>query len=473
MKHTIKELGDCRIEITVDVDPTVWEAAQQKALNKALSTVSIKGFRPGKAPKAMAMAHVDPSRVMNAALDEVLTPAYASVLNEEHIQPFNRPSVNVSKVTDKELTLVFTVTTMPKVTLGAYTGIEEKRAVVPVSEEEIADSISQRLAAAAELSVVEREAKEGDTVVLDFKGFVNGEAFDGGEAENYSLELGSHSFVPGFEEALVGVKAGDEKEVNITFPEQYVAELAGKEAVFHCHIHEVKEKSVPALTEEAVADLGIEGVKTVEELKEHEKKALLEKKTNSANAAYYDSIVSKIVAASHVEIASEIIESDVAAREEQTKKQIESNGLTFKQYLEITGQTEEQMKENLRKGSEQNLKTFLVLQAIASKEHMVVDDAELNVELSKMAEQYKMKIEDIRKALGNSLETFRENLQNRKIQEFLLANNGENAKKEAAVVAEKAEEEPEEENPAPKKSAPKKTTAKKSTTKKSADTKAE
>ena len=179
------------------------------------------------------------------------------------------------------------------------------------------------------------------------------------------------------------------------------------------------------------------------------------------------------MAASRVEIASEIIESDVAAREEQTKKQIESNGLTFKQYLEITGQTEEQMKENLRKGSEQNLKTFLVLQAIASKEHMVVDDAELNVELSKMAEQYKMKIEDIRKALGNSLETFRENLQNRKIQEFLLANNGENAKKEAAVVAEKAEEEPEEEKPAPKKSAAKKTTAKKSTTKKSADAKAE
>ena len=217
MKHTIKELGDRRIEITVDVDPTVWDSAQKKALNRALSNVQIKGFRKGKAPKAMAMAQVDPSRVMNAALDEVLTPAYASVLNEEHIQPFNRPSVNVTKVTDKELTLVFTVTTMPKVTLGAYTGIEEKRGTISVTEEEIADSISKRLAAAAELSVVEREAKEGDTVVLDFKGFVNGEAFEGGEAENYSLELGSHSFVPGFEEALVGVKAGDDKEVNITF----------------------------------------------------------------------------------------------------------------------------------------------------------------------------------------------------------------------------------------------------------------
>ncbi len=472
MKHTIKELGDCRIEITVEVDPTVWESAQQKALNRALSNVQIKGFRKGKAPKALAMAQVDPSRVMNAALDEVLTPAYASVLNEEHIQPFNRPSVNVTKVTDKELTLVFTVTTMPKVTLGAYTGIEEKRPVVSVSEEEIADSISQRLAAAAELSVVEREAKEGDTVVLDFKGYVNGEAFDGGEAENYSLELGSHSFVPGFEEALVGVKAGEDKEVNITFPQQYVAELAGKEAVFHCHIHEVKEKSVPALSEEAVADLGIEGVKTVEELKEHEKKAILEKKTNSANAAYYDAIVAKIVAASKVEIASEIIESDVAAREEQTKKQIESNGLTFKQYLEITGQTEEQMKENLRKGSEENLKTFLVLQAIAAKEHMVVDDAELDVELSKMAEQYKMKVEDIRKALGNSLETFRENLQNRKIQEFLLANNGENVKAEPKLSSEKAEE-AEEEKPAAKKPAAKKTTAKKATAKKAAEPKAE
>ncbi|MGM9813885.1 MAG: trigger factor [Candidatus Enteromonas sp.] len=440
MKHTIKELGTCRVEITVDVDETIWADAQKKALDKALKNVSVKGFRKGHAPRALALAHVDQSKVINAAIDDVLTPVYADVLNEEKIQPFSRPSVNITKLTEKELTIVYTLTTMPKVTLGAYTGIEAKRDVVSVSEEEVAKAINDRLANAAELTVVEREAKVGDTVVLDFKGFVDGKAFEGGEADNYALELGSHAFVPGFEEALVGVKAGDNKSITITFPEQYVKELAGKEAVFECAIHEVKEKSVPAPTEETIADLGLKDVKTVEELKEFEKKNILERKTNAANSAYYNSIVEKVVANATVTYPDEIIENDVKAQEEQTKKQIEANGLTLQQYLEITGQTEEAMRENLRKGSEANLKTYLVLQTIAAAEHMIVDDAELDVEISHLAEQYKMKVEDVKKALGNNLASFRDNLQNRKIQEFLLANNGEASK------AKKVEEEPKKED---------------------------
>lgn len=469
MKHTIKELGACRVEITVEVDEALWAGAQEKALEKALKNVQIKGFRKGNAPRQLALSHVDPTRVMNIALDDVLTPVYASVLGEEKIQPFSRPDVNVTKLSDKELTLVFTVTTMPKVTLGAYTGLDAKREVVSVSEEEIAKAISDRLATAAELSVVEREAKLGDTVVLDFKGFVDGEAFEGGEAENYSLELGSHSFVPGFEEALVGVKAGEAKSVAITFPEQYVKELAGKEATFECNVHEVKEKVVPALTEEAIADFNIDGVKTVEELKEFEKKSILERKSNAANRAYYDEIIKKAVDNATVEIAEEIVDNDVASREEQTKKQIEANGLTFQQYLEITGQTEETLKASLREGSLNNLKTFLVLQAIAAKEHMIVDDAELDVELSRLAESYKMKVEDVKKALGNNVESFRENLQNRKIQEFLMANNGEAApkKEEAPSAEETAEKKPAKKAPA------KKPAAKKAPAKKAAEDKAE
>ena len=449
MNYTIKELGDCRVEITVEVEKDVWVGAQKTAMNKALAGVQIKGFRKGKAPAQLAMAHVDQNRVINSALDSILTPVYSQVLGEAHLSPFSRPDVNISKIEPEALTLVFTVTLMPKVTLGAYTGIHAERAAVSVTEEEVAEAITKRLAATAELAVVEREAKEGDTVVLDFKGYVDGEAFDGGEADNYSLELGSHTFVPGFEEALIGAKAGDTPTVNVTFPEQYVKELAGKAATFECHIHEVKEKSIPELTEEASADMNIEGVKTVEELKAHEKNAILQRKTNAATNAYYEAIVEKIVEGSQVEIASSIIDGDVAAREEETKKQIESNGLTFEQYLEITGQTEEKLKADLRVSCVKNLKTFLVLQAIAAKEHMLVDDAELDVELSRMAEQYKMKVEEIRKALGASLENFRSNLQDRKIREFLLANNGENAKAEEPAAP--SEEAVKEEAPKPKK----------------------
>ncbi|MDY5441759.1 MAG: trigger factor [Candidatus Enteromonas sp.] len=449
MNYTIKELGDCRVEITVDVEKDIWVGAQEKALRKAIANVQIPGFRKGKAPANLAMAHVDQNRVVNNALDSILTPVYSQVLGEAKLSPFSRPDVNITKIEPEALTLVFTLTLMPKVTLGAYTGIPAERPSVSVTEEEVAEAISKRLAASAELAVVEREAKEGDTVVLDFKGYVNGEAFDGGEAENYSLELGSHTFVPGFEEALVGVKAGDSKKVEVTFPEQYVKELAGKAAVFECTIHEVKEKTIPELSEEAIADMNLEGVKTVEELKAYERNAILQRKTNSAMSAYYESIVAKIVEGSKVEIASSIIDGDVAQREEETKKQIESNGLTFEQYLEITGQTEEKLKADLRVSCTANLKTFLVLQTIAAKEHMVVDDAELDVELSRMAEQYKMSVEDVRKALGASLENFRSNLQDRKIREFLLANNGENAKPVEEVKEEAAPEA--EEAPKPKK----------------------
>ena len=469
MKHTVKKLADSQVEITVEVDKDVWQTAQKKEFDKALKNVSIKGFRKGKAPASMAAAYVNPNRVMDEALNAVLTPVYSSVITEEKLQPFSRPNVNVSKVSDTELTLVFTVTLMPSVKLGTYKGLTAKREAVKVTDKEIADSIEKRLQNAAELEIVDREAKLGDTVVLDFKGYIDGKAFDGGEAENYSLELGSNSFVPGFEDALVGVKAEEEKDVNITFPEKYVAELAGKPATFHCHIHEVKEKKIPALDDTSVKDLGIKDVETVDALKEYEKKEILTNKTNASNRDFYEAIVKQIVDGAEVEIASSIIDSEAATQEENTKKQIESNGLTFQQYLEITGQKEEDLKKQLKESSTANLKRFLVLNEIARAEHMIVDDNELNVELSKMAEQYKMKVEDIRKALGNQIENFRENLQSRKIQDFILANNGTaaakpTAKKESASKDGKADskEAPKAKKAPAKKAAPK---AKKTETK--------
>ncbi len=455
MKHTVKELGDCQVELLVDVDKDVWQAAQQREFKKALANVQIKGFRKGKAPEAMARAYVNQNRVMDEAINNVLTPVYAQVLTEEKLSPFTRPSVEITKVSDVELQVKFVVTLAPKVELGQYTGLKAEKKGVSVTDKEVTESINKRLEQAAELEVVERAAKLGDTVVLDFKGFIDGKAFEGGEASNYSLALGSNSFVPGFEDALVGVKAGDEKVVNITFPEQYVKELAGKPASFECKIHEVKEKKIPALSDEAVEDLALKDVHTVDELKEFEKKSLLQSKANEANRVFYEAIVEQIVASSKVTIAPSILDQEAATQEEQTKKQITDNGLTFEQYLEITGQTEEALRASLRAGAETNLKRYLVLQAIAAKEHMIVDDQELDVELSRLADQYKMKLEDVKKALGPQMDGFRENLQNRKIQEFLLANNGSAAKKEAPAKAEEKPAEKPAKKPAAKKKAAK------------------
>ena len=423
MKNTVNQLEDCKVEILVDVDGKVWEDAQKKAFRKLAANVSMPGFRKGKVPESMLRGRIDPNQVIENAINGCLNTVYSEVLKETGVRPYYRPEVDVTKVSDKELSLKFVVTTIPEVTLGEYKGLHADKEVASVTEEEVAAAITKRLESAADLVVVDREAKLGDTVILDFKGYIDGVAFDGGEADNYSLELGSNSFVPGFEDALVGVKSGEERDVNITFPEQYVAELAGKPATFHCVIHEVKEKSIPELSDEAVKDLGIKEVETVEALKEFEKKNLLASKTDAANRKYYEAIVAQIVEKSDVKIASQIIDDEVAHRQDDTKKQVESNGLTFQQYLEITGQTEDALRESIRTQATATIKNELVLQQIAINEHMVVDNKELDSELKKMADQYKMKLEDLRKALGNQLNAFRDNLQQRKIQEFILANN--------------------------------------------------
>ena len=221
----------------------------------------------------------------------------------------------------------------------------------------------------------------------------------------------------------MGAKAGESRDVNIVFPEQYVAELAGKPATFKCLIHEVKEKTIPELTDEAVKDLGLKDVETVEALKEFEKKNLLQGKVDEENRKYYAEILKQIVEKAEIKIAKEIIDEEVAHREEDTKKQVESNGLTFQQYLEITGQTEEALRESIRKSAIDTINNSLVLNQIAIDEHMIVDDAELERELQKIADQYGMKLEDVKKALASQMEGFRDNLQQKKIQEFILANN--------------------------------------------------
>ncbi len=422
MKHTIKQLEDCKVEILVDVDADIWQEAQKKAFQKQASKITIPGFRPGHAPEAMIRGRVDGSRVINDAIENLLPRVYGQVLTEEKIQPFDRPSVEVTKVSDTELSIKFVVTKFPEVELGQYKDLHVEKAVPSVTDEEVLESINKRLEAAATLVSVDREAKLGDTVIIDFEGFIDGKAFEGGKADQYSLELGSNSFVPGFEDGLVGVKAGEDKDVNVTFPTQYVAELAGKPAVFKVHVHEVKEKQIPVLGEEAILDMNIEGVKTVEELKEHQKKVLLEGKVNDVEREYYGKIVDMIVAASKVSIAQAIIDNEAAQRHEQLKKQIEQNGLTLQQYLEITGQKEEELLAKGKEEAKANLTRYLVLEKISAVEHLGVSDAELDVEIAKLAEKYSMKVEDVRKALGN-LENFRDQLHQNKLHEFLIKNN--------------------------------------------------
>jgi len=423
MKNTMTKLETSKYQLDCEVESKVWKDAQEKAFRKLAAKVSLPGFRPGKAPLAMLRAHVDPSKVLDTALNDILNDVFVEAVKENKLRPLHSPEVEITKVSDSELGLRFVVVTTPDVTLGAYTGLKAERKTASVTDEEVSESISKLLENNADLVVTENPAKKGDTVILDFEGFVDGKAFDGGKADNYSLELGSNSFIPGFEDALVGIKAGESRDVNVTFPEQYVAELAGKAATFKCLVHEVKEKVIPVLSDESVEALDIENVKTVEQLKAHQKETLLKQKVDEVEREHYTDLFKQIVDGSTVEIAEEIIADEVAREQERTKKQVESNGLTFKQYLDVLGKTEEALRDEIRVGVVNNLKNYLVSLEIGAKEHLLVDDAELDHEIAKIAEQYSMSVDQVKAAYGNNLESLRDSLNQRKLQEYLLANN--------------------------------------------------
>jgi len=423
MKREVKKLENSKVEVLCDVEPAKWKEYQEKAFHKLAANLELKGFRKGKVPEAMARKEINQGQIFNEAVNLSLQPAYEEVLKEEKLQPFARPSVDVTKLSDTDLQLKFIIVLAPEVKLGQYKGLGIKKDAVKVEEKEIDAEIEKLVAQNANLVVSEKPAKKGDTVVIDFVGSVDGKEFDGGKAENYSLELGSNSFVPGFEDQLVGAKSGDEVEVNVTFPTQYVPELAGKKALFKCKVHEVKEKVVPELDEELIKELNIPDVKDVASLREYEKRALLSQKEGAANNAAFNKVIDKIVEGSKVEIAEEIIAEEVEGMKKNMEQQVSQRGLTLDQYYQITGQKVEDVEKQMKADAEKNLKAILCMEEIAKQEKIEVTDADVEFEFSKIADQYKMEIEKVKEILGKDLPRFKAEIRQRRIQDFVGKEN--------------------------------------------------
>lgn len=423
MEKKINKLEQSKVEIIVSVEKEKWSKAQKDAFDKLAANVEIKGFRKGKAPAEMVKAKVDQGQVFDRAINALLQDTYRQVIAEENLRPFARPVVDVTKLSNLELELKFTLVLAPEVTLGEYKGLHAEKKEVVVTDHEIEHALEHLVKDNASLVVKEDAAKLGDTVVMDFEGFVDGKAFEGGKAENYALELGSGQFIPGFEDQLVGAKAGEDKEVNVTFPTEYTPELAGKAATFKVKVHEVKEKKVPELNEDLIKDLNLPNVKTLDDLKAHEKAKLQNQKENDVKREYYEALVKQIRDGAKIDLAKEIIDGEVEAMEENMRKQIEQQGLTLDKYLHITGQTMEQVHETMRKEAEDNVRSVLVLEKIAEVEKISVEDDEIEFELAKIADQYKMPIDEVKKALKDSMDRFKADVRSRRIQEFIVNNN--------------------------------------------------
>lgn len=426
MQRTLNKLENCRTEVVVTFEEAEWKAARADAFKKLAAKVEIKGFRKGHAPEQLVKERVSDMEVTNSALDVLLQKAYESALKEEGIVPVARPSADVKKLSDTECVVSIIIPTKPEITLGEYKNLDVEHKEVKVTDEELEEELKRRLADNAELVLKDDAAEKGDTVVIDFEGFVDGKAFDGGKAENHSLELGSGQFVPGFEDQLIGAKAEEQREVKVTFPSNYPEGLNDKDATFKVVVHEVKTKKVPELNDEFVADLDIKDVHNVEEYREFVKKDLLEKAEKNEKSRFFDALLDKIVANATVKIPEEFVNEEVENMFNNLKAQVEQNGLDMDAYFKITNSKEEDVKAKMAVDARKNIERFFVLDEVGKKEEIEVNDAAIELEIAKMAEQYGLPAEKIKEIVckdENAKARFAGDIRQNQIVTFLLNNN--------------------------------------------------
>lgn len=410
--------------LTIEVDAAKVNEGLEAAFKKVVTKVNVPGFRKGKMPRAMFEKRFGVESLYQDAIDILLPDAYANAIEETGIEPVDRPEIDVEQI-EKGKSFIFkaTVTVKPEVKLGDYKGLEVEKVETEVTEEDVANELKTLQERQAELVIKEEgKAENGDTVVMDFEGFVDGEAFEGGKAENYSLELGSGQFIPGFEEQLVGLATGEEKDVEVSFPEEYHAtELAGKPAVFKVKIHEIKGKELPALDDEFAKDVD-EEVETLDALKEKIKNRLVDSKKHEAEHHVRDTVVEKAAANAEIDLPAVMIDTEVDRMMQEFEQRLQMQGMNLELYFQFSGQDQNALREQMKEEGEKRVRVSLTLEEIAKAENIEVAEEEVEAELSKMAEMYNMTVENIKSALGN-LEGIKADLKVKKAVDFLIENS--------------------------------------------------
>lgn len=401
-----KEEGTNNGKLTFEIEPAKIKEGLDTAFNRVKKTLNVPGFRKGKVPRQIFNKMFGEESLYQDALNAVLPEAYANAVAESNIKPVAQPEIDVESM-EKDSTWVLTakVTVEPEVKLGQYKDLEVKARSTEVTDEEVDAEIKKLQEQQAELVLKEDQpAAEGDTVVIDFEGKVDGVAFDGGKGENYSLELGSNTFIPGFEDQLVGHKAGETVEVNVTFPEEYHAEdLKGKDAVFETTIHEVKTKELPELDDEFAKDVD-EEVDTLVELKAKTRERLEAQKQNAAKEAIQEEVIDKAVENAEIgEIPGAMIEEDVHRQMDQYLAGLQQQGISADMYYKLTGSSEEDLHKQFESGAQKRVKTNLVLEAIVAAEDIKASEEEINAEIKELAAQYGMEEAAIRSALSDDM----------------------------------------------------------------------
>ena len=391
-------------EIEIKVEGKEWEEALDKAFKEANKKAKIDGFRPGHAPKEVFIKKYGEQALYMDAAEAVVDGAYEKMLkeNEKDLEDLvARPDVQVKDINGEGVTFNFVLTMRPEVKLGDYKKINVKREKAKVTAEEIEDTIENIRHRYAEDVLKDGEIKDGDVAVIDFDGFVDGVAFEGGKGENYSLKIGSGTFIPGFEEQLIGLKSGDEKDVEVTFPEDYHAEdLKGKKATFKVKVHEVKEVKVPELDKDFFEDLGMEGVDTKEKLEAKISESILTNKESELENKYIDELLEAAAKDTEVDIPEVMIDDELERMIREYDSHLRSQGITLEQFYKFTNSDEEALKSQMRPEAARRVKHRLMLEEIAKQEKIEISDEEANKEAERLAENYQIKKEEFLQMFG-------------------------------------------------------------------------
>ena len=443
MSLQVEKLEKNMAKLTIEASAEDLEKAIEKAYQKQKKQISIPGFRKGKVPRQMVEKMYGKAVFYEDAANELIPDAYEKALEECEEDIVSSPKIEVTQIeAGKPFVFTATVALKPEVKLGKYKGVKVDKIDVEVTDADVDAEINkEREKNARNITVEDRAVKDGDITTLDFEGFVDGVAFDGGKGENYPLTIGSGAFIPGFEEQLVGAEIGKEVEVNVTFPEDYQAEnLKGKDAVFKCTVKEIKEKQLPELDDEFAGE--VSEFDTLAEYKEDVKKTLTEKKQKDAKNAKENAAVDAAVAVCEMEIPEAMLETQQKQMLDEFAQRISMQGLTMEQYFQFTGSSYQQMFEQVKPQAEERIKARLVLEAIAKAENLEATEEEYEKELQNMADIYQMELDKVKELLGDrEKKNIMQDLAVRKAAEFVADNAKETKPKKTAEKADKAAKE--------------------------------
>ena len=430
------------VELTVEVSAADFEAAVEKAYRKQRGKINMPGFRPGKAPRKMIESMYGPEVFYEEAVNIALPDAYMNAVKEQELDVVGYPEVELLEVGKEGFSFKATVAVYPEVTLGQYKGLEAPKAEVKVMAADVNARLKEMAERNSRMVSVDRAVKKGDTANINFEGFLEGVPFEGGKGEDYDLAIGSGSFVPGFEEQLIGMKAEEEKDIDITFPEDYHADLAGKAVVFHVKVNAVKVKEVPAIDDEFAKD--VSEFDTLAELKKDVKAKMITEREEAANRAFEDILMEKVAEGLTCDIPDSMVEEQAKRFTDNFKMQLQSQGLSFEQYKQMTNMDEAALLEQAKEPAARQVRMDLAVGAIIKAENIEATDADVDAEYEKMAKQYGMEVENLKKYI--EAEVIREQVVRSKAIAVVV--DSAVAVKPEAKAEEKKEEAPAEEAPA-------------------------